>query len=266
MKRSLIWGTVIALSITLSACTNNRQTGDSSLPTTEPTTIEVSPDPPETADETTASAHSPLYLPEYTAEQIMIYFEEIVLHMEYPDGTGNPALVQKWIEPIRYRVTGKPTEEDMTVLTDCITQLNTIESFPGIYPAAEGEFENVTLHFLDPDEFRLRFSEIVQGEDAFGATQFWYYTETNDIYTANIGYRTDLDQAVRSSIIIEEIVNMLGVSDSELREDSIVYQHSNENLALSDVDWVILKLLYDPAVQCGMNSDQCNAIIDQLYY
>ena len=107
---------------------------------------------------------------------------------------------------------------------------------------------------------------MLQGDYATGATQFWYYTNTNDIYTARIGYRTDISQEERNSILIEEIVNTLGITDTVLRTDSIVYQYSDENLALSDVDWIILKLLYDPAIRCGMDFDSCSRIIPELYY
>ena len=66
--------------------------------------------------------------------------------------------------------------------------------------------------------------------------------------------------------MLEEIVNTLGITDTELREDSIVYQYSNDNLCLSDVDWLILKLLYHPRIECGMDADQCEAVIRELYY
>ena len=81
-----------------------------------------------------------------------------------------------------------------------------------------------------------------------------------------MGYRTDIDQSTRTSVLIEEIINMLGVSDTVLRTDSIVYQYSNENTALSEMDWLILKLLYDPAIQCGMDVDGCRRVIQELYY
>lgn len=70
----------------------------------------------------------------------------------------------------------------------------------------------------------------------------------------------------RDSIIIEEIVNMLGLTDPELREDSIVYQYSNGNHALSDVDRVILELLYSDGIVSGMPREECGAVIRELYY
>ena len=268
MRKGLYWSLMMLLALLFCGCANPY--GSTTMPTypipTTQSTDALTTAPTVEVPETTVPAHSALYLPAYTAEQILEYFEEVVLHMEYTDGTGNPALVQKWIEPLRYRIIGEPTQEDLTILTDTIARINEIEGFPGIYPAGENEFDNLTFRFLDPEDFRLTFSDTINGEDAYGATQFWYGTKTNDIYMANIGYRTDLDQATRSSIIIEEIVNTLGISDTEHRTDSIVYQYSNDNMTLSDVDWIILKLLYSPEIQCGMDAAACEEILRELYY
>jgi hypothetical protein len=233
--------------------------------TTPAATMEV-PETTTAETETTGPAHSALYLPEYTSQQVWEYFEEVVLRTEYSDGTGNAALVQKWKEPILYSIYGTPTEEDLSVLTALFAQLNEIPGFPGIYARAEGEPANLMIGFWDSEDFNMYFSDFLNGEDAYGATQYWYYNDTNEIYTANVGYRTDIDQSTRISVLIEEIINMLGVSDTVLRTDSIVYQYSNDNTALSDIDWLILKLLYHPEIQCGMDLDGCRTVIEELYY
>ena len=249
MKKHICLVLVLALSLLLSACTGSEPEKDG-YPTPSP-------------NATTTPPHPELYLPDYSQQQIFDYFEEIVLHMEY--GTGNSSIVQKWTAPLRYRIYGAPTNKDLEVLTDLFAQLNKIDGFPGIYAADDGP-ENLTISFLGKDGFNASFSDFLKGENAYGATEFWYYNQTNEIHTARIGYRTDIDQDTRISILIEEIVNMLGVSDTELRKDSIVYQYSNDNTTLSDVDWVILKLLYSPKIKCGMNADTCNDIIKKLYY
>lgn len=273
MAKQQLLGLVTALALLLGACMSS--TSPQAPPTTAATegiTIPTTEEEPSTAPtvedlpETTEPAHCPLFHPQYSPSQIMEYFEEIVLATEYSDGVGNTALVQKWNTPMAYRIYGEPTQEDLAVLTDLFEQLNEIPGFPGIYAAADGELDNLSIRFLGPQAFTDQFSSFLGGEDAYGATQFWFYTATNDIYTADIGYRTDIDQQTRNSILLEEIFNMLGTSDTVLREDSIVYQYSNSNTALSDVDWIILKLLYDPAIQCGMDLESCRAIIGQLYY
>ena len=210
--------------------------------------------------------HSDLYIEKYTLDDVLSYFEEVVLRMEYSDGTGDITCVQKWLSPIYYQLYGSYTDTDVSKLNELFTQLNNIEGFPGIYPATDTNCENLTINFLEPNDFMIQFSDVVHGEDAYGAAEFLYYTETNELHTARIGYRTDIDQNTRNSILLEEIINVLGISDSELRTDSIVYQYSNENTALSDVDILIFKLLYNPKIECGMNYDNCTEIIKELYY
>lgn len=210
--------------------------------------------------------HTELYHPDYTSDEILAYFEEVVLNMEYSDGTGDVHVVQKWLEPIAYYIYGTPTREDLNTLNDLFAQLNGIPGFPGIYPAEDQGLENLSIRFLEPDAFRENFSAVVNGEDANGAVQFWYYTATNELHTARIGCRTDVDQQARNSIVMEEVINALGFSDTVLRPDSIVYQYSDDNVTLSDVDWIILRILYDPLIQCGMDADSCAAVIRELYY
>lgn len=227
-------------------------------PTTQPTT--------EPTVEPTEAPHSELYLPDCSQEQMITYFEEVVLHAEYSDGTGDTSLVQKWLSPIYYRIYGEPTDTDRLVLEDFFGQLNAIDSFPGIYEAQEDMEENLSISFLSPEDFSMEFSDAVNGEDAYGAAQYWYYTLTNELHTARVGYRRDLDQSIRNSILPEEIVNILGISDTTLRTDSITYQYSDDNTALSGEDLVILSLLYDPEIQCGMSREECLPILQARYY
>ena len=93
----------------------------------------------------------------------------------------------------------------------------------------------------------------------------WY--ENDMIYDAQIAIRTDMDQYLRNSVILEEIYNCLGpIQDTALRPDSIIYSDFSEPQVLSKVDELILKLLYHPALACGMNADVCREVIAALYY
>jgi len=286
MYRKLL--TALLCMLLLCACTSEkihipRPTGGT-LPTqvaTEPATTPTTEYLPETTvgatepleptvstvpTEPTKPAHSELYLPDCTQEQMITYFEEVVLHAEYSTGSGDTSLVQKWLLPICYQIEGNPTEEDVAILKELFAQLNELPDFPVFYEAEQPWMADLTIYFLEPEPFREMFSPMLNGDEANGAVQFWYYTATNEIHSANVGYRTDLDQRTRSSILLEEIVNMLGLSDTVLRKDSIVYQYSDNNMELSDIDWVILKMLYDPRIQCGMDFEDCKAVIQELYY
>ena len=233
-------------------------------PTEAPTETAPTAAPTEIPTEDT-TPHSELYIPGVSQDQMLEYFYEVVLDMEYIDGEGDATLVQKWDRPISYRIEGVPDHRDAQLLSEFVKQLNKVEGFPGIR-AATGLEQNVTIYFLHDEEFKTQFSHVIENESADGAVQFWYYNNTNGIYSGRIGYRKDAPQAIRESVIPEEIVNLLGISDTILRKDSIIYQYGSEVTEPSAVDWAIIKLLYNPKIQCGMNAAECEPIIRELYY
>ena len=162
------------------------------MTTVPETTIPETTVPETTVPVTTAPPHSEFYLEDFPVEEIITYFNEVVLQVEYTDGTGDPSRVQKWLQPIICSIHGEPTMEDQQVLEQFFAELNQMPGFPGIRLAQPGEYANMTLSFLDADAFVSEFSEAVNGEDAWGACQFWYWTDTNELYDARIGYRTDI--------------------------------------------------------------------------
>ena len=106
------------------------------------------------------------------------------------------------------------------------------------------------------------------GDDFYGmdgGVTFWYLDD--EIYDATICYRTDLSQQLRNSVILEEIYNGLGpIQDTDLRPDSIIYAEFSQPQKLTEMDELILRLLYHPQMKCGMTADECEAVIRRLYY
>ena len=236
------------------------------VPTTAPAETSTEAPTAEPTEEPTEDPHSEFYVEGVSQDQMVEYFNEVVLSMEYTTGDGNAALVQKWDRTISYRIIdGVPTKQDAQIISDLCKALNEVEGFPGIR-AATGLEQNLAIYFLHDDEFETQFSHLVNGEYADGAVQFWYYNATNNIYNGRIGYRKDNAQEIRNSVIPEEIINLLGISDTTLREDSITYQYGDEATEPSAVDWAIIKLLYNPKIECGMDAAQCEAVIRELYY
>jgi len=194
-------------------------------------------------------------------ERVFDWFEEVCLNVEYSYG-GNDSCVQKWTQPIRYTIDGAPTEEDVQMLERVCEVFNDIDGFPGI-AFAEREWEsNLTVFFCSGDHLAETLGDPFT-PDLYGGVRFWY--NDNEIDNGIICCRNDIDQSVRDAVIIEELYNLLGpVQDTETRNDSVIYQYSNENTELSPVDLLILQLLYHPAVECGMNADECERVIDAL--
>lgn len=263
MKRSFIAAVAVVMIISLSACRQSNLPAES-MHFEEPTTSSET----ETS-ETTASApispepeHSQLYIPGVSVEDVILYFNEVCLDSEIIN-SGDPRYVQKWIAPIYYSLEGDYTDADLAMLTSFTDWLNSIEGFPGISRNEDPYKRNLRIHFCDEQTLLSLMGPNFEGTD--GAVTFWYADDI--IYNAIICYRTDLNQYLRNSVILEEIYNGLGpIQDTSLRSDSIIYQGFSDPQQLTAIDELILRLLYHPDIQPGMNKQQCEQVIRSLYY
>ncbi len=208
--------------------------------------------------------HSALYLPGVSVDDVILYFNEVCLQAEFVN-SGDPSRLQKWEAPIRFICIGDCTETDRNALLGFVGWLNTVEGFPGMEETDEPEQANLRIHFCEgEEEYLLLMGDNFPGTD--GGVTFWY-DGMDVIYDAVIGYRMDVDQEIRRSVILEEIYNGLGpVADTDLREDSLIYSGFSAPQSLTEIDELIMKLLYHPEMQCGMDAEACEAVIRQLYY
>ena len=235
------------------------------IPATEPSTLQVTV-PAQTelpvTEVPTQPPHSDLYIPGLSVEDVILYFEEVCLDAEIIN-SGNPRVLQKWVTPIAYTLHGDYTDEDLQVLASFAEWLNSLDGFPGIQEAGSDETANLRIHFCSLEGMVTIMGEQFSGMD--GAVTFWYMDD--EIYDATICYRTDLDQYLRNSVILEELYNGLGpIQDSTLRPDSVIAAEFSLPQALTDIDKLILQLLYHPQMQCGMDTEACESVIRQLYY
>ena len=220
------------------------------------------PTEPVGEDTVPVEEHSELYIPGLDVEDVILYFNEVCLDAEI-NLNGDPSKLQKWMKPIAYYVDGNYTEEDLATLNGFVDWLNAMEGFPGLYPTYEAWSSDLEIYFCANEEMIARLGEDFWGCD--GGVTFWY--ANHEIYEEIICIRNDISQHIRNSVILEELYNGLGpVQDSWLREDSLIYAGYSEPQALTEIDELILKLLYHPDMKCGMNREQCEAVIRELYY
>lgn len=260
------------MSLMLASCTEGDMSDtegasfdDNSTTTTTTTTPTVS----ETIDETTtekietepSSEHSELYIEGVSVEEVIEYFNEVCLDAEFVI-EGDPSVLQKWESPIYYSIDGYMTGEDEQTLEGFVSWLNTVEGFPGMYEGtADGSDMQIT--FCTQEDLLAIMGDNYVNTD--GAVEFWYMDDV--IYSAKICYRTDIDQMIRNSVIIEEIYNSLGpIQDTWLREDSVIYAGYSTPQQQTEIDELIIRLLYSEDMKCGMNKAQCEEVIRRLYY
>ena len=250
---------VILLILCLSSCNMSDFENTDVFSTTEPT-VQVIPSPAVT--DVPQPLHSTLYSSDLTVEDIITYFNEVCLDAEFVN-EGNPHKLQKWNSPIYYYILGDATETDLAVFHGFCNWLNTLNGFPGIFESESQYDANLKIHFCDYETMVYLLGDNFHGMDA-GVT-FWY--DYDVIYDEIICIRTDVSQILRNSLILEELYNGLGpVQDTVLRPDSIIYSDYSEPQELSQVDELLLKLLYHPDMKCGMDAAECEEIIRKLYY
>ena len=266
MKKFSVLSTMLICALFLTACFGITEPGISQPPTpVQPTDPIPTSEPITEAPETvpTQPLHSPLYIEDIAVEDVILYFNEVCLDSEFIN-SGDPSFVQKWTSPILYSLDGNYTEEDLITLNLFAMWLNSMEGFPGISPCENPDDANLQIYFCEQSEMVNRMGSNFQNMD--GAVTF-YYNGNNEIYDAIICYRTDIEQETRNSVILEEIYNGLGpIQDTVLRQDSIIYSEFSDPQWLSPMDELILRLLYHPDIQPGMDAQQCEQIIRQLYY
>ena len=242
----------------------------SAEPSPEPS-VEPSPEPsvepsPEPSAEP-ASGTEPEEIPDAGAENadIIRWFCEVVLASEYPGDSGDTSLVQKWTKPVYYYAYGDVLDSDRELISALASSLNEIYGFPGMYEASSYSSSDFTIYFCSREDFYENIGSRIGWEEADGAQTFWFNPDTNEITDAEIYVRTDITDEARVSVILEEIVNSLGLgNDTRLREDSIIWSGSSYPQELSETDWEIIRLLYDPGILCGMNYEECAEVITQI--
>ena len=236
-------------------CESTSEVADTETGTSEETEGESIPVPSE-----------PLFnLEGYTIDEVIHYFHEVVHSGEYSFGYGQMNVIHKWEKPIYYKIHGGYTDEDMRVLTRLFGDLNAVDGFPGIHPAENEEDVLVNIYFYDQNRMMEEFGYLINHESAEGLMTYWYSNDTNEILNAVVCYRMDITQAVRNSVLVEEIVNMLGMpNDTRTRPDSVLYQYNSLATELSRLDWLFINLLYSPWMKCGYNCDATATVVRAL--
>ena len=242
MKRLLCL--IFAIALLLSGCSQ----GD-----TDSSPDQNSNSKPETGN------HSIYYADRVSVDKIAYYFNDVCYGNEY----GNSKeILTKWQDPIMFYIDGVATMSDYEVLNEFVDFLNNIDGFPGIMQIHDRAQANLVINFCGLAEFNQHSSE----QNADGFATFNYTTATGVITDGKIYIRTDINQATRSSVILEEVYQILGpTKDTLVRKDSIIYQRGDA-LELSKEDKSIISMLYNNRITAGMSPIQTEEIIREIYY
>jgi hypothetical protein len=185
------------------------------------------------------------------------YFTEIALGAEFGDETP---VIKKWVDDIRIKVDGEPTEEDLQTVNNIIKDLN--EIIIGIKIKLVDKKANLTITFSPESDFSSIDSNYVPTDFGF----FWalWHDDNFTIYDASILISSvDITQKARSHLIREELTQSLGLmNDSNKYKDSVFFQEWTDIVEFSEIDRSVIKLLYINSVKPGMTKEQVRKILE----
>lgn len=198
---------------------------------------------------------SPVTRSGYTEEEID-YFLEIALGTEY--GDVQP-VIRKWRQDLKIKLMGTPSDTDMKTLDDVLKELNGIIDGVSLWEV-EGQ-PNVEIHFLPEEEF----SQIEPNYVPLNYGFFWVqWNGDGELTFTRILIATDelITQTVRSHLLREELTQSLGLMrDSNRYRDSIFYQGFTNTTSYSEIDKVVIEILYLDEIRTNMTEAEVRQVL-----
>jgi len=180
------------------------------------------------------------------------------------DGAGNSNAVttlSRWEEPIRICITGSPSSDDRQQLNLFIMEIAThCPNVPNIYLVNSERDADIVIYYGPLNTLAQHVDMYHEGN--WGAFSY-RYDSRHAIISGKIGIATDKNNtASKRHLLREELIGVLGLTnDHYLYSDSILYQEWTTTGQLSDVDWLMLNMLYDHDLRCNMNADEAHRIL-----
>lgn len=188
------------------------------------------------------------YADKISAGKILDYFSEIAFGSEYGESHD---ILCKWKTPVYYSISGNYCDEDKQLILSLAESLNNIKGFPGISEASGSNKANFKIMFIPKTEIIKEFSSA--DENCVGMSEFRWNAASGEIISAKCAVDPSLD-AERAATVCEEFLQSMGIAkDSYEYVNSVFYQGVTYTTKPADIDWIILKLLYHPSMECGIN-------------
>lgn len=169
-------------------------------------------------------------------------------------GTRGDNLI-RWEEPLRIYVGGSPTRADLNTLNSFMIQLACrVPNLPNMTRVDSAASANVTIYFVPLAQMKNYVTDYREGNWGY----VYYRYRNFRLVSMQIAIATDVtDQKARNHLIMEEMVNGLGLgNDHYVYSDSITYQPWTTVQELSDVDWLMLNMIYHEDAYPGMTWNQ----------
>ena len=191
-------------------------------------------------------------------------FTVCALSSEYPGEGSEQGHLVRWESSIRVYIDGSPTRKDRRMIDSFLLQLALqVPDMPNITLAESRSDANLFIYFGPLDQLKNHVPDYVSGNWGL----FHYICSSWRIQRAYIVIASDVTgQRERNHLIQEEIVGALGLpNDHTVYSDSILYQEWSTVQELSEIDWIMLNMVYSPLVRPGMQQQELVGIFTEAW-
>ena len=204
-------------------------------------------------------------VPGFDDEEVIQYFVEVALWGEYD---GYRGYVMRYEKPVTYYVMGDPMEADIAQLADLAEALNKIPGYPGITRTYEETEATIRIMFSDEATYENYFRVNVPN-GSWGYATVNYYTDGEEKGKIGFGRVWISNEAWprldRNSVICEEFIQSRGMlNDPSYGYYSIFDQNSNDCDWPSELDWAVVKLLYDPRIDRFASEEEIRSTAQEI--
>ncbi|MBT3396182.1 MAG: DUF2927 domain-containing protein [Alphaproteobacteria bacterium] len=192
-----------------------------------------------------------------TNDQLMGYFETVVFGNEVPGREAK--IIRKWASPIRYKFGGLTAVAERSRAAArahmaSLTQFSNL-AFEEI-PAAEPG-EQLVIWFTDTERMEADGLALAANPEDLVGTQgarcffLSYYGADGVLVAARVVINADHGQEVVEHCLLEEVTQTLGLPNDDPAIIPSIFNDTMQLDALSFIDQVLVRMLYDPRLKPG---------------
>jgi hypothetical protein len=225
----------------------------------------------------------------FTAARLAANFERIALYDEYTLSGGRfvqretPARLRRWEQPVRLQahfsrsVPPEQRAEDRSVLSTYASRLSRVTGHPISTVRSGGNFHVLYLNRDDQRSAGERVRALVPGVgpetvaeiEALPRSTFcsvYAFSQAGrPVYVAAIAIiRDEHPGLLRRSCVHEEVAQGLGLPNDSPAARPSIFNDDEEFALLTPHDELLLRILYDPRLQPGMEPEEARPVVRRI--
>ena len=175
--------------------------------------------------------------------------------------TGSSSALTRWEKPIWIYMGGSATSDDRDQLNKFIMDIAThCPNMPNIRLASSEQDANIVIWYCPLNEMYKHVDGYHEGNWGYFS---YNYNSANNMTGAKIAIASDKNNtASKRHLLREELMGSFGLTNDHYDySDSILYGEWTTVEQLSEVDWLMLNMLYDPDLHCGTSASRAYDVL-----